>query len=82
MVSKTIDVSSNLAAPAKKTHMQKLTIYLKESYEELVTKVTWPTWRELLQTAGLVLVSSVLIAFVIFGMDTVISQVLRLIFYK
>jgi preprotein translocase subunit SecE len=47
--------------------------YFKESYIELTQKVTWPTWRELLNSAVLVLVSAIIIAFVIFGMDQLIG---------
>ena len=51
--------------------------YIKESYIELTEKVTWPTWRELQSSAVLVLVAALIIALVIFGMDQVISYVLR-----
>ena len=51
--------------------------YIKESNIELTQKVTWPTWRELQQSAVLVLVAAVIIAMVIFGMDQVIGLVLN-----
>jgi preprotein translocase subunit SecE len=51
--------------------------YIKESYIELTEKVTWPTWRELQSSAILVLVAALIIALVIFGMDQIISYVLR-----
>ena len=51
--------------------------YIKESYIELTQKVTWPTWRELQSSAVLVVVAALIIAVVIFGMDTAISYVLR-----
>ncbi|WP_345948388.1 MULTISPECIES: preprotein translocase subunit SecE [unclassified Mucilaginibacter] len=54
--------------------------YIKESYIELTEKVTWPTWRELQSSAILVLVAALIIALVIFGMDQVISYVLRLFY--
>ena len=50
--------------------------YIKESYIELTQKVTWPTWRELQSSAVLVVVAALIIALVIFGMDTVINYVL------
>lgn len=49
--------------------MSQLTNYIKESYNELVTKVTWPTWRELQESSVLVFVASLLIAGVVFAMD-------------
>ena len=51
--------------------------YIKESYIELTQKVTWPTWRELQSSAVLVVIAALIIAMVIFGMDWVISYVLR-----
>ncbi|MGF1924322.1 MAG: preprotein translocase subunit SecE [Bacteroidia bacterium] len=43
--------------------------FIKESYEEMTDKVTWPTWGQLQNSAVLVLVASLIIAFVIFAMD-------------
>ncbi len=51
--------------------------YIKESYIELTEKVTWPTWRELQNSAVLVLVAAMIIAMVIFGMDQIIGYVLN-----
>ena len=55
----------------------KLSVYIKESYEELTQKVTWPTWTELLNSAMLVLVAAVIIALVIFAMDSVFGNLLK-----
>jgi preprotein translocase subunit SecE len=57
--------------------MANVSEYIKESYIELTQKVTWPTWRELQQSAVLVLVTSIIIALIIFGMDQVIAFVLN-----
>lgn len=43
--------------------------YVKESYRELVSKVTWPTWKSLQSSAILVMVASLLFAIVIMAMD-------------
>ena len=43
--------------------------FIKESYEEMTQKVTWPTWGELQSSAILVLVASLIIAMVILAMD-------------
>lgn len=51
--------------------------YIKESYIELTEKVTWPTWRELQNSAVLVLVAAIIIAMVIFGMDQIIGYLLK-----
>ena len=50
--------------------------YIKESYIELTQKVTWPTWRELYSSAVVVLIASIIIALLIFGMDQLIHFVL------
>ena len=50
--------------------------YIKESYVELTQKVTWPTWKELQSSAILVLIASIIIALLIFGMDQSIHFVL------
>ena len=55
--------------------------FVKESYEEMTQKVTWPTWGELLNSAVLVLVASFIIAIVVFAMDKGSTFVLDT-FYK
>ncbi|MBE9585382.1 preprotein translocase subunit SecE [Mucilaginibacter sp. JRF] len=57
--------------------MANVTEYIKESYIELTEKVTWPTWRELLNSAILVLIAAIIIAALIFGMDQLIGFVLK-----
>jgi len=47
----------------------KFKIYLQEAYDELVHKVTWPTWKELQSSALVVMVASFIISLVIFAMD-------------
>ena len=47
----------------------KIGTYFKESYNELMHKVTWPTWNELQASATLVLITSVILALVIWAMD-------------
>jgi preprotein translocase subunit SecE len=57
--------------------MANVTDYIKESYIELTQKVTWPTWRELLNSAVLVLVAAIIIAVLIFVMDQGIGYLLK-----
>ncbi len=56
--------------------MANVTEYIKESYIELTEKVTWPTWRELQNSAILVLVAAIIIALLILVMDQAISSIL------
>ncbi|MDR0414270.1 MAG: preprotein translocase subunit SecE [Prevotellaceae bacterium] len=48
--------------------------YIKESYNELVNKVTWPTWSSLQGSAALVMITSLIFALIIFAMDFVFQQ--------
>jgi preprotein translocase subunit SecE len=45
--------------------------YLSESYNELVNKVSWPTWKELQSSAIIVLVTALIISLLVFVMDYV-----------
>ena len=60
--------------------MNKITTYFRESYRELLEKVTWPSWSQLQQATVIVLVATILITFIVWIMDTVSSAVLHLIY--
>jgi preprotein translocase subunit SecE len=60
--------------------MSKLGNYVQEAYDELLHKVTWPSWEELQQTTIIVLVALSLVTVVIFGMDFVSENVLTFIY--
>lgn len=45
--------------------------YIKEVVDELKNKVSWPTWQELQTSSIIVLVTSVIIALLVFVMDYV-----------
>ncbi|TVR88539.1 MAG: preprotein translocase subunit SecE [Saprospirales bacterium] len=54
--------------------------HFKESYNELVNKVTWPTWPNLISSTRVVIVASILITLVIFIMDTISLQITGFIY--
>lgn len=54
--------------------------YIKESYDELLHKVTWPTWKELIATAQVVLIATVILTIIVFLMDGVSRQLLEMIY--
>jgi len=56
--------------------MDKLINYIKESYNELLNKVSWPTWPELQNSTTLVVIGSIIFALAIFVMDKISSLVL------
>ena len=60
---------------------QKVANYCKESYDELVHKVSWPTRIELSSSAVVVLYASLLIALVVFLMDSAFQFVMEDIIY-
>ncbi len=51
--------------------MANIKSYIEESYQELVSKVTWPSWKELQEASVLVFIASLIIAGLIFAMDYV-----------
>jgi preprotein translocase subunit SecE len=61
--------------------MAKITEYIKSSYDELVHKVTWPTWSELQNSAIVVSIASLIIALVVYLMDVTFEKALE-IFYS
>jgi len=47
--------------------------YIKESWNELTNHVTWPTWAEAQRLTVIVAVFSVVLALLVWGIDTVFS---------
>jgi preprotein translocase subunit SecE len=60
--------------------MNKVSAYFREAYDELLNKVSWPSWDELQESAVVVLVASVLIALVVLAMDQASSQFLKIVY--
>ena len=54
--------------------------YIKESYSELVQKVSWPTSKELTSSAVVVLVASIIIALVVWAMDLSFEVIMKNIY--
>ena len=60
--------------------MEQIKLYLIESYNELVNKVTWPTWANLLGSTRGVLVGSLIIALIVLLMDAFSKQLTSLLY--
>ena len=60
--------------------MNKLTAYLKDSYKELVEKVTWPGWEQLQQSTMIVLGATIFITAIVGVMDFVANGSLKFIY--
>ena len=60
--------------------MRKIKEYFKDTYNELVHKVTWPKWSELQGSAVVVMVASLIFAMVVFLMDYTFKNLLEVIY--
>ena len=54
---------------------------IKESYNELVHKVSWPTQSELLNSTMVVMVASIIASLVIWVIDKCIDVVMHLVYH-
>ena len=61
--------------------MLKKESYIKSSYDELVNKVSWPSWSELQNSSIVVAIASLIIALVIYLMDQIFSNIMN-VFYS
>ena len=61
--------------------MEGIKTYVKESYNELVNKVTWPTWPELQNTTVVVLIGSIILVLITYVMDQIAMFILKNLVY-
>jgi preprotein translocase subunit SecE len=62
--------------------MDRIKLYIQESYNELMHKVSWPTWQQLQESAVVVLIGTVIIAFLVLAMDLTSQEVIQKILYE
>ena len=72
---------SSLSSRANFYKMKKVVAYIKESYDELVHKVSWPTYSELSSNAVAVLYASLIIAVLVFLMDLCFQNFMEKLIY-
>lgn len=58
----------------------KLLSAIKASYDELVYKVSWPTQKQLVSSAVLVLIASIIIAVFIWIVDQIFNSLMEFIY--
>ncbi len=58
----------------------KIKLYLQEAFNELIHKVSWPTWPELQNSAIVVMIASLIIALIIFAMDYSFQNLMDLVY--
>jgi len=68
------DIDSNI----KLVRKMSIRTYIEETTTELVQKTSWPTWKELQESAVVVLIASAMIAIVIFLMDSGFKKLMEL----
>jgi preprotein translocase subunit SecE len=56
--------------------MEKIKEYLRLSSDELLNKVSWPTWEDLQESTIIVMIASLIIALCIYVMDIASSGTL------
>ena len=62
--------------------MKKIISYIKESYNELVYKVSWPTRAELSNSAVVVMFASLILAVLVFAIDSGFDNIMKLFYGK
>ena len=60
--------------------MNKVSTYFRDSYKELLEKVTWPNWVQLQQSTMIVLAATLLITAIVWVMDFIALGGLNLIY--
>lgn len=60
--------------------MNNFVLSLKESYNELVNKVSWPSWSQLQNSAIIVMIASAIIALVVFVIDFAFGNVMEFLY--
>ena len=60
--------------------MRKFINYLKESFVELTKKTTWPSWEKLQSSAGLVMVTTVILAVALWIVDLLFQTLMTAIY--
>lgn len=54
--------------------------YIEAVYNEMLNKVTWPTWTELQSSAIVVMIAALIIALIIFVMDFTFEHLMDLVY--
>ncbi|GAB1395438.1 MAG TPA: preprotein translocase subunit SecE [Saprospiraceae bacterium] len=60
--------------------MDKIKLYLSQSYDELVNKVSWPSTNNLIESAKVVLTFVIISTILVFIMDVISQQALSFIY--
>ncbi len=73
--------SSSLSTRAQtQNEMARFVEYIKESADDLMNKVSWPTWKELQSSSIVVAIASLIIALIVYVMDLSFRNVLEILY--
>ncbi len=60
--------------------MNKFSVFVKESYREMVEKVSWPTWEQLQQSTMIVLGATLFMTAIVALMDFIANGSMKFIY--
>tara|TARA_B100000886_G_scaffold144077_1_gene97945 strand:+ start:1456 stop:1647 length:192 start_codon:yes stop_codon:yes gene_type:complete len=60
--------------------MAKFVEYIKESADDLMNKVSWPSWKELQSSSIVVAIASLIIALIVYVMDLSFRNFLEILY--
>jgi preprotein translocase subunit SecE len=60
--------------------MKRTFTYIRDSFDEVINKVTWPKFSELQQTSVVVLVASLVFSLIVMGVDLAIDKLLSFVY--
>ena len=60
--------------------MARFVEYIKESADDLMNKVSWPSWKELQSSSIVVAIASLIIALIVYVMDLSFRNVLEVLY--
>ncbi|MCK4855159.1 MAG: preprotein translocase subunit SecE [Bacteroidales bacterium] len=58
----------------------KIKTYIQETWNELIYKVSWPSWSDLQNSAVVVMIGTVIISLIIFAMDVSFRNIMEMIY--
>ena len=70
----------NIKPQTQTSNMNKVSTYFRDSYKELLEKVTWPSWTQLQQSTMIVLAATLLVTAIVWIMDFIALGGLNLIY--
>jgi preprotein translocase subunit SecE len=58
----------------------KIKAYIEETVNELLYKVSWPSWNDLQNSAVVVAIASLIIALIVYSMDKIFNALMQVLY--